>query len=163
MTGKQPSTATDAQDDEQTDATGDRTPLDDAVRQRLAKRVTTDGLSKEEQETAFMFFGDSDRFKLTTYRPTIVRSVLEHALAEIEWVYVSSRSERRWREENPTELLDGEGPFAIEGVCATLPIGTLTVKGSERTSNRQSKIVTTPGEIEGLDEKFASSDTEGEA
>ncbi|WP_136689981.1 hypothetical protein [Halorhabdus amylolytica] len=124
------------------------------TRRQLTNRVGNE-LSRNEQETGIQFFGDADRFQITTYRPTMVRSLLRHAYAEIERLYLGVPEGQNKRVENPSEVLTSEARPEVEGVRATLPLGTLTVKGKPRTKDQHSGIITTPEEIEGLSEAFA--------
>lgn len=124
-------------------------------RRTLARHVDST-LTPEEQETGIQFFGDADRFEIITYRPTMVRSLLRHAHADIEWLYVMDGDERGGRVDNPSELAPGDEGFSIEGICASLPLGALTVKGSLRQSNRHSQIVNTPADARAVAEAFAA-------
>lgn len=124
------------------------------TRRQLADRVGSE-LSRNEQETGMQFFGDADRFQITTYRPTMVRSVLRHAYAEIEWVYLRVPEGQNKRVHDTTEALRSEARAEVEGVRATLPLGALTIKGKPRTKDQHSGIITTPEELEGLSEAFA--------
>lgn len=133
----------------------------DMVRRRQrAERVNAGDLTRSEQETAIDFFGDADDAQVTTYAPTLACDLLRHDYARIEWVYAEGVRERLARVVDPSEIRDAEGPVRIGGVCALLPIGALTVKGAPRKRDRLLGIITTPRDLEGLDDVF---DTEGDA
>lgn len=125
------------------------------TRDRLAGRVDTE-LTRNEQETGISFFGDSDQLQITTYSPTMTRSILRHSYAKIEWVFHVVPGERNERVYDLSLIGDAEGRGHIEGVCATLPLGALSIKGKPRNRNRPSRIVTTPEEIESLNEVFGN-------
>jgi len=133
-----------------------QTASDDEMRTRkqLVDRVDA-VLSRHEQETTMQFFGDADRFQITTYRPTMVRSLLEHAYAEIEWLYLGVPEGRNTRVQEPSEVLRSDSQERIEGICARLPLGALSIKGSPRNEDQHSGIVTTPADVEGLADVFA--------
>jgi len=118
-----------------------------AERHDLAERVEAE-LSKRERETGLDFFQTDDRFTITTYSPSIARSLLKHGEATIEWVYVTDEG----RVKTPQDLTDRA--VTIEGVQVTLPVGTLTIKGTVRASNADSGIVSTPDEADGIRERF---------
>lgn len=123
----------------------------------LAQYVDTD-LHPDEQETSISFFGRADRFKITTYSPPMVRKLLRHSYAEIEWVYQMDGGEQGVRRELPSESALEKARPRIEGVCATLPLGALTIKGKPRKQDHHSDIVTTPSDLEGLDDVFGGDD-----
>lgn len=104
-------------------------------------------MSKMEKETSIHFTGDADEATITTYKATIVKSLLKHDYAEVYRVVVE-------RQEQPHRIVDVEedgwdvvADETIVGCHARLPIGCLTVKGSPRSNNYQSSIVTTASEM----------------
>jgi len=125
--------------------------LDMADRGRLAERVDTD-LKRGERETGLDFFDSDDRFTITSYSPAIVRSLLRHNEARINWIYASGSAEPTGRVTNPSLLLDTDA--AVEGVQATLPKGTLKVKGTVRRRNADGGIVSTPEDAQDAREAF---------
>lgn len=127
---------------------------DMADRRALATRVDPGGLSRDEQETWITFRGDEDRFQMGSYAPPIVKKLLRHAEAEIEWVCSGAPEERSRLDENLSELVRSEDHRRIEGVQATLGIGALTVKGSPRKNDYLSGVITTPEDLEGLEDAF---------
>lgn len=134
----------------------DRWEADDEemrVRSILADYVNGH-LSRGEREYGLSGFGDEDRFQLTTYVPTWVKSVLRHRFAKIEWVYIYKEDDRNERVENLAGLVDENPVPDVEGVQATLPIGALTIKGSVRSSARLSKVINTPEEAEEARQAF---------
>lgn len=124
-------------------------------RDRLAKYVESE-LSKREQEAGIQFFGDANSFQLISYSPPIVRIILRHEYAEIEWCYVTCPDHLNRREKDIAEISPVEGADRIEGVCADVPLGALSIKGSPRGRDIPSGIVTTPEDIRGLDDAFES-------
>lgn len=117
--------------------------LDMADRHRLADRVDTE-LKRTEQETGLDFFASDDRYTITSYSPAIVRALLKHDEAEINWIYASGSAEPTGRVTNPSLLLDTGA--AVEGVQVALPKGTLKVKGTVRRRNADGGIVSTPAD-----------------
>lgn len=117
--------------------------VDMADRRKLADRVGTD-LKRSEQETGIDWFNRNERITLTTYSVTVVRSVLKHAEARINWVYVADSTELSGRVKNLDAVVDSEA--TVEGVQATLPVGCLSIKGVARENNRDSQVVSTPEE-----------------
>jgi len=121
------------------------------TRRALAQRVETD-LGRDEQETGLNFFAADDRYTITTHVPTIVRSLLKHGEADIDWIYsTSSASVSGVVRDLSTVRADD---VRVEGLQATLPLGTLGIKGSPRTTDRPSDIVNTPAEAESAAEVF---------
>lgn len=127
------------------------------TRRKLANYVESE-LSKNEQETGISFFGDADRFQIITYAPPLTKKLLEHEYAEIEWLYVVVHDGRNLRIENPSEVSPGEDRHRIEGLCVTLPLGTLSVKGSPRNRDILSGIVNTPAKARDADRRFGGGD-----
>ncbi|MDS0297104.1 hypothetical protein [Halogeometricum luteum] len=129
-------------------------------RSRLAENVTS-GLSRNERETSIHFFGDSDTFEITTYSTAIVRQILKHSLAEIEWVYLVDRDGSGKGRASVGQADDSRGT-GVEGVCASLPLGALSVKGTRRASDRPSGVVCTPEESEAARRRFGGSESSPE-
>jgi|APHM01.1.fsa_nt_gi hypothetical protein len=113
------------------------------IRRSLASRVDSD-LSRNEQETGISFFGDSTQFTITTYRRSIVRAILKHEHAAIDWLFEHPDESNGGRVDFPLADTDPNTLRKIEGVSASLPLGTLSIKGSPRQSDTQSAIVSTP-------------------
>lgn len=129
-----------------------------ADRRALATRVDSGDLAREEQETWITFRADEDRCQIGSYVPSIVRQLLRHDEAEIEWVFSGAPEERGRRDTNLSELVRSRGHRRIEGVQAKLPLGALSVKGRPRKNDNPSSIVTTPEDLEGLEEVFGGKD-----
>ena len=125
--------------------------LDMADRGRLAERVDND-LKRGERETGLDFFDSDERFTITSYSPTIVRSLLKHNEARINWIYATGSAEPTGRVTNPSFLLDTDA--VVEGVQATLPKGTLKIKGTVRRRNADNAIVSTPEDAQDAREAF---------
>ena len=117
-------------------------------------------LSRNECETGFSFFGDADRLRLFSYSPTIVRSVLRHEYARVRWVFATEGGDAGRRVRDLSDIsLGTEGPD-IEGVSAELPLGALSIKGSPRTTDVPSDIVTTPDAAREVAAAFGGGDGE---
>lgn len=95
-------------------------------------------LTGSEKETAITMYGDDEKFRIFSAKPTIVKSLLKHDHFEMSWAQLANDnnlSEVTSRD----QLRETDGDIvAIEG---TLPIGTLTVKSKPRANNHQSSIV----------------------
>lgn len=113
------------------------------IRRDLAKRVASD-LSRNEQETTLSFFGDSDRARLVSYRPSIVRPLLRHEYAPLEWVYERPSESAGGRVAFPMSPSRAESLGDIEAVSVLAPLGTLSVKGVPRKRDTHAGIVATP-------------------
>lgn len=131
--------------------------LDMDERQQLAERVGTD-LSRKEQETGIDWFNSDERLTVTSYSGTIIRSLLKHSEARIRWLYVTGAADATGRVTEPSKLLD-DLDIDIEGIQATLPVGSLSIKGTVRSSNKDSGVVTTPESVENLGEAFTDGGT----
>lgn len=125
------------------------------ARKILAESVAS-GLSKNEQETGISFFGDATRFQITTYKPAIVRKLLLHSYAEIEWVYACREDEQNETLEDLAGLVEHADHPNIGGVRAYLPTGALSIKGKPRKSNSLSRIVNTPEKADRAREVFSN-------
>lgn len=128
------------------------------TRQKLTNYVESE-LTKNEQETGISFFGDADRFQIISYGPPLVKNLLEHEYADIRWLYVAVRDGQNFRADTPSEVWPGEDGHRIEGLCATLPLGALSVKGSPRKRDILSGIVTTPAKARNADRRFGGEDS----
>jgi hypothetical protein len=128
-------------------------------REALADTVGT-GLARDQRETGVDYIDSEDRYSLFSYAPSIVRSILRHDLAAINWVYVDPPRGRKYREENLGEIPLSKDNLKIEGVSASLPVGTLSIKGSARSTNASSGIVSTPAQAEKAAEAFGGGGSE---
>lgn len=122
-------------------------------REALAERVGSE-LKRDEQESGLSFFGGDDRYRVFSYSPAIVRKLLRHEHARVEWVYTAEGGEAKGREENLSEISLSEEGVEIEGVCAELPLGTLSIKGSPRQRDTPSGVVSTPSDARGVAAAF---------
>lgn len=129
--------------------------LDAADRDELAGRVDTD-LKRGERETGVSFFDGDERAVVTSYSPSIVRPLLRHDKSRIRWIYATGSGEPTGRIREPLKLLDTD--TNVEGVQVDIPKGTLSIKGSVRSTNEENEIVNTPAEAEKVRQAFA--DTE---
>lgn len=120
-------------------------------REALADRATSaSNMETVSKETALSLPGGSDEYDISSYKATVVRSLLRHALADVNWVVA---------EENGvfTRYDSGELPSAdasIVGVCVSLPVGTFSIKGTSRSNNHHSSIVSTPEQVANAREAF---------
>ena len=117
--------------------------VDMDLRRQLADRVEPD-LPKRERETGIDWFQTDDRATVTSYSPSVVRSLLCHAEARVCWIYATDSSEVSGRVQDLSKLRGVSA--SVEGVQVTVPVGTLGIKGVTRSSNRDSDIVKTPEE-----------------
>jgi len=140
-----------------TGETADLAPTSEMQDRRRLAQLVDGELTSSEQETGISFFSSDARFEIVTYNPSMVRSLLRHDYAKIEWVYVRRPDKRNKRVRDIQGYADRQAPDAIEGIAATLPLGALTIKGAPRNNNRPSKIITTPEDIENLGDVFDES------
>jgi hypothetical protein len=98
------------------------------------------------------------RFQVYTYEPSLVRSLLKHDFAEIEWVYLNAPHGRNERVDDLGAIGNQRGQREIEGIQATMPVGAVTIKGSPRTTDDHSSIIYTPEDAEKAAEAFRGSD-----
>lgn len=127
-------------------------PDDMQLRRSLATRVGGT-LTRNEQETSISFFGDSDRFQIITYRRSVIRRLLKHEYAAVDWVYEHPEKPHGGRVAFPLEM-NPSALVKIERISASLPIGTLSIKGVPRTVDIQSKIVSTPEDARAVADAF---------
>jgi hypothetical protein len=113
------------------------------VREILADNVEGH-LSRGEQEYSFSGFGDRDYVEFTGYVPTMVKSVLRHRFAKVEWVYLYREHKPNERVEDLDELVAGSPVPDVEGVRAIIPVGALLVKGTIRANDQLSGVFSTP-------------------
>jgi hypothetical protein len=104
-------------------------------------------MSKMEKETSIHFCGDEEEASITSYKATIVKSLLEHDYAEVYRVVVETEEVSHKAVEVEDDDWDVVVDETIVGCHARLPIGCLTVKGSPRSNNYQSSIITTETEM----------------
>lgn len=128
-------------------------------RRALAERVETT-LSRNEQESSFSFFGDADRCEIITYRRSMVRALLKHEYAKINWLYEHPDESRGGRVDYPSEVPNAEALHRVEGISVSLPLGALSVKGSPRKEDKQSAIVSTPEEARAVASAFRGEDVD---
>lgn len=121
------------------------------LRRELAEQVRYN-LPAGESETSLSKLGKDSRLQITTYHGSWVRGLLEHDHAKIKWVWVQVDGGRGRRV--PFDDLDGPPDRNIEGVCATLPVGAFTIKGSPRTNDQMGEVVNTPADAEAARENF---------
>ena len=95
-------------------------------------------LTGSEKETSIAMYGDDERFRISSAKPTIVKSLLKHDFFEMSWAQLADGDDLT-EVKSRDELRETDGDIvAIEG---TLPVGTLTVKSKPRANNHQSSIV----------------------
>ena len=118
-------------------------------RKALAERVGTD-LPRREQETGLSYTADQNRYQLFSYSAAIVRKLLRHEYARVEWVYTTEGGEPSGRVTNLSDISLSEDGVAVEGVSVELPLGTLSIKGSPRKRDAPSGVVSTPTQARGV-------------
>lgn len=119
---------------------------DDMERRRSLANMVERHLSRNECETGLSFFGDADRARVFSYSPGVVRRVLRHEYARIRWVFATEGGDAGRQVRNLSEISLGTDGPDIEGVSAELPLGALLIKGSPRTTDAPSDIVSTPAD-----------------
>lgn len=125
--------------------------VDMDTRRRLADRVDQK-LKREECETGIDWFQSNERATVTSYSPSIVRQLLRHREARLCWVYATGGNGATGRVQNPSKLLGSDA--SVEGVQVTVPVGTLGIKGSVRSTNKDSDVVHTPEDADEAREAF---------
>lgn len=125
--------------------------VDMDTRRRLADRVDQQ-LKREECETGIDWFQTDERATVTSYSPSIVRQLLRHREARVCWIYATGGEGPTGRVQNPPQLLGTDA--SVEGVQVTVPVGTLGIKGSVRSSNKDSTVVNTPADADEAREAF---------
>jgi hypothetical protein len=84
---------------------------------------------------------------------------LKHEFAAVDWVYEDPDESHGGRVEFPPEM-NPSALVKIEGISASLPIGALSIKGSPRAEDIQSKIVSTPEDARAVAEAFRGGEDE---
>jgi hypothetical protein len=125
--------------------------VDMDTRRRLADRVDQQ-LKRDECETGIDWFQTDERATVTSYSPSIVRQLLRHREARLCWVYATGGNGATGRVQNPSQLLGSDA--SVEGVQVTVPVGTLGIKGSVRSTNKDSDVVHTPEDADDAREAF---------
>lgn len=113
-----------------------------------------------ERETAIRFSADSDRrYVIQSFQRAVVSNILQHSMAKIQnaTLLVDGKTVR---ESDPEEALDCDYDRVV-GVEATLPLGTLTIKGSKRSSDTPGSIVSTPKQAQQARDAFSGDDDDG--
>lgn len=130
-----------------------------STRRALADRVGT-SLGLDERETGLSFIGRGDRYQFFSYHPAIVRALLQHEYARVEWLYVAEGGKPAGRVSDPSEVAVHEEGVAVEGISVSLPLGTLTVKGSPRQRDAPSGVVSTPTDARSVAAEFGRGEAE---
>lgn len=123
-------------------------------RKRLADRVGSE-LALAERESTMSHRGQDDVIQITTYAVAWVGSLLKHRHAKIKWVYVHRGDSPGGRVDSVADALDEPRSTVIEGLCAEIPVGCLTVKGTVRADDRMGGVITTPAKAEKTAEYFS--------
>ena len=122
-------------------------------RTELSARVeSASNIASASKETAVNLLGDESAYTITSMRATIVRSILEHELADIERI-TTQPDDYPFEGYTPEDGLPPANE-PIVGVAARLPVGTLSIKGSRRANDQQSSVVSTPAEAQAAREAF---------
>jgi hypothetical protein len=83
-----------------------------------------------------------------------VRQLLRHREARLCWIYATGGDGPNGRVQNPSQLLGTDA--SVEGVQVTIPVGALGIKGTVRSSNKDSNVVHTPEDADKAREAFAA-------
>lgn len=130
----------------------ERETLDLTMEQRreLSDRVESSTLiSSEEKETVVKLLGGADHYTVMSYRASVVRKLLEHELGDVMFVTTEDDGFRHHEDNVPD---DGT---PVVGVQVRLPVGTLSIRGTARSNDYHSLIVSTPEQVEEVREAFA--------
>lgn len=94
--------------------------------------------SRAERETTVCMPGDSDRFTISSFRPSIVRRLLRHPEFQVTHIttYDDDSDTTQARDD-----LDDVGDATVCGATGTLPVGALFIKPEPRKSTQQAKVV----------------------
>ena len=120
-----------------------------ATRRDLCGYVSTE-LPRHEREFGISGFADDDRFQIFSYAPTVVKKLLRHRYARIDWIYVMPDDGRGYEVEDLSTFEIRHGSENVEGIQATMPVGTLGVKGVPRSDDHLSSVIKTPEESEAV-------------
>lgn len=98
--------------------------------------------SRAERETTVCMSGDSDRFTISSFRPSIVRRLLGHSEFRVKHIttYDDDSDTTQARDE-----LDDVGDEIVCGATGTLPVGALFIKPEPRKSTHQRKVIGSTG------------------
>jgi hypothetical protein len=93
-----------------------------------------------EKETSIVFEGDVSEATITSAKPTIVRSLLQHDEFELDAAEAPKDTDGHgtFRSTEPHRLREAGDIYAVTG---RIPIGCLTVKSVPRSNDHQSKVV----------------------
>lgn len=97
-------------------------------------------LGTEEKETALYFNGGREDVRVTTYQRGMITGLLKNEMFEVEDLILEDE-DGGFHEADPgdyTEDMDD-----ICGILGRLPMGSLTVKNTERSTSTPSGIVST--------------------
>ena len=97
-------------------------------------------LSTAEKETALYFNGGTEGVKISTYQRGMITGLMKNQMAEIEEIVLEG-DDGDFRTILPEEY--EEDMDNICGVFARIPMGSLTIKNTERSSNAPSSIIST--------------------
>lgn len=129
------------------------------VREQLAEQVEGDSeLTTAERETTISFVQDSELIGAFTAIPSVARSLLRHDEADVMWIggkYEDGERFRYLEGEIADETVDG---YTVHSVKVKLPMGALKIKGTVRSVNRPSTVVSTPSDVKAARENFAEGD-----
>lgn len=131
-----------------------------SLRRDLAEDVLTHpDWQPVERETCVRFSADErTTYYVQSFQRAIVSDTLKHSKAQIERVHLLS-GERLSRVDSVAAAASRDYDRVV-GVEATLPLGTLSIKGTERADSKPSTVVSTPADVEQVREAFAETEDE---
>jgi len=106
----------------------------------LHKRVEADSnLSRAEKETTISMYGDSKEATIHSFRPSVVRSLLQHDHLEVTEIIGRNNNGSMVRADDRTTAQ--EQLRVIHGVTGKIPVGCLKVKSTRRSNDHHQDIV----------------------
>jgi len=106
----------------------------------LHERVEADSkLSSAEKETTISMYGDNKEATIHSFRPSVVRSLLQHDHLEVTEIIGRNNNGSTVRTDDRTTAQ--ERLQVIHGVTGKIPVGCLKVKSTRRSNDYQANIV----------------------
>lgn len=115
-------------------------------RSKLTEKVGNN-FSRNERETTAHFIDSEDKVRVTSNSPTVIKSLLEHSGAEINYLSCSRDGEFEKIIQDVSEVKDD---MEVNMISVSMHAGHFKIKSSARKSTSASHIVTTPEEVENI-------------
>jgi len=107
---------------------------------------STSHTTGEAAETATHMAGTDEQMTVTSYKNTVVRSLLEHDHADISWLVCESNDGGHKRFESVEDVWDTFDEPTVLGITVAMPVGCLSIKGTPRTNDHHSSVVSVPSD-----------------